>query len=69
MEFLGYLLYPTMAVILLWMWLRVRGMSIEEIVQQSARHHHELTALFEIYPQGGDWQKFQHWTEDSPKPE
>ena len=58
MEQLAYLLYPMMAVILLWMWRRVRTMSLEDIVEKSATEHHELNALNEIHPRGGDWSWF-----------
>ncbi len=68
MELSAYLLYPMMAVILLWMYKRVRGMSLEEIVQRSANEHHELTALFEIHPGGGDWSEFCGWLEHGPMP-
>ena len=63
-EFSAYLLYLIMAIILLWMWQRVRGKSVEDIVQESADHHHQLIALFEVHPQGGSWREFESWVED-----
>lgn len=69
MEFAAYLLYLMMAVILLWMWKRVRGMSLEEIVEKSATEHHQLTALFEVHPRGGDWSEFCHWLDQESKPD
>ena len=65
MEWSGYLLYPIAVIIVLWMWSRVRGMSIEQIVNHSERQHHELTAIFEEHPKGGDWRLFQTWVENS----
>ncbi len=63
MELTAYLLYPMMAFILLWMWTRVRAMSLEEIVEQSATEHHRLIALFEIHPRGGNWTEYCSWLE------
>ncbi len=60
----GYLLYPIMAIILLWMWTRVRGKSLEEIVDQSKHEHDVLVALFEVHPRGGDWLEFNRWLEE-----
>ena len=61
MSISAYLLYPMMAIILLWMWVRVRGKSLEEIVQTSADEHHALTDLFEDHPLGGSWPEFCSW--------
>ncbi len=59
----SYLLYLMMAAILLWMWRRVRGMTLEEIVQASANEHHELNAVFETHPRGGSWPELCGWLE------
>ncbi len=64
MEFSGFLLYPIMALILLWMWYRVKGMSIEDIVRQSSEEHHMLVEVFDQHPQGGDWTQYQQWVDD-----
>ncbi len=64
MENLGYLLYPIMVAILVWMWFRVRGMNIEEIVAQSADEHHTVNDIFERHPHGGDWSEFTKWVDD-----
>lgn len=61
MSISAYLLYPMMAIILLWMWVRVRGKSLEQIVQTSADEHHALTDLFEDHPRGGSWPEFCNW--------
>lgn len=63
-EFSAYLLYPIMAGILIYMWKQVRGMTLEEIVHKSAKLHHELIALFEAHPRGGDWPQFLKWQND-----
>ena len=63
MENLGYLLYPIMIVILVWMWIRVRGMTLEEIVAQSSDEHHALVEIFEHHPHGGDWSEFSDWVD------
>ena len=63
-EFSAYLLYPIMAGILIYMWKQVRGMTLEEIVHKSAKMHHELIALFEAHPRGGDWLQFLEWQND-----
>ncbi len=57
----GYLLYPAMAIILLWMWKGVRGRSLEDIVHKSAREHHQLITLFKAHPKGGSWPAFSNW--------
>ena len=58
----GLLLYPIMAIIIVSMWRRVQGMTIEEIVAKSAAEHHNLIKIFEQHPQGGDWDEFQQWS-------
>lgn len=67
MEISAYLLYPIMAVILIYMWKKVRGMTLEEIVHKSADQHHKLIALFEDHPQGGDWPQFLRWQNEKIK--
>ncbi len=66
-EISAYLLYLIMAIIMLWMWQRVRGKTIEDIVHESAEEHHRLNALYQIHPLGGSWHELQSWTEDEPK--
>ena len=63
MENLGYLLYPIMLALLVWMWIRVRGMTLEEIVAQSSDEHHALVDIFEHHPHGGDWSEFSDWVD------
>jgi len=64
MELLGYLLYPIMALILYWMWSRVRGLKLEQIVQLSADEHHRINDVFSIHPKGGDWARFEKWMKE-----
>lgn len=66
MEYIAYLLYPIMAGILIYMWKQVRSMTLEEIVHKSANYHHELIALFEVHPRGGDWSHFLEWQNEQP---
>ena len=63
MENLGYLLYLAMVAIMVWMWFRVRGMTLEEIVAQSSDEHHALVEIFEHHPHGGNWTDFSEWVD------
>ena len=61
MDWLAYFLYPICALILIVMWLRVRGMSLEQIVQDSADSHHRINNVFKIHAHGGSWNEFESW--------
>ncbi len=65
MKLAAYLLYPIMIVILLWMWSRVRGMKLEDIVEKSADEHHQVNDIFAEHPRGGDWLQFESWQKQS----
>lgn len=64
MENLGYLLYPVMATILVWMWVRVRGMTLEEIVSKSSDEHHALVEIFQHHPRGGHSTEIARWLDE-----
>ena len=61
MEVSSYFLYPIMIAILAWMWIRVRGMTIEEIVKKSADEHHVLLEIAEHHPYGGNSTEYSEW--------
>jgi hypothetical protein len=63
MENYGALLYPVMLIIVLCMWLRVRGLNLEEIVKRSADQHHHLNKIFMEHPEGGNWREIEHWVD------
>ena len=64
MENFGALLYAVMIVIVLWMWLRVRGLNLEEMVKRSSDEHHHLNKIFMEHPEGGNWREIEHWVGD-----
>jgi hypothetical protein len=64
MENFGALLYPVMIVIVLWMWLRVRGLNLGEMVKRSSDEHHHLNKIFMEHPEGGNWREIEHWVGD-----
>ena len=67
MIYWGALLYPAMLLIVLWMWRNVRGMTLDDIVDKSAREHHLANKIFTEHPRGGDWPTYQKWVADYEK--
>ena len=63
MTVFGVVLYVIAVAILLWMWLRVRGKSLEEIVKGSADQHHRLVEVFTEHPHGGSAVQVTKWFE------
>jgi len=65
MTLTAYLLYLMAALILIWMWKRTRGMTLETIIETSAKEHHQLTALYATHPYGGSWSWYCAWLDSN----
>lgn len=67
MDNLVFVLYPIMAVILIWMWRRVRGRTLADIMQASADVHHDLADVFNEHPYGGTAREVERWVSELPR--
>ncbi len=65
MKYSALALYPMMGVIVYSMWQRVRGYTLEDIVEASAQEHHALTDLFYDHPEGGTAAQYDTWMQQA----
>ena len=65
MEYWALSLYPMMGIILYSMWRKVRGRSVEDILDASAHEHHALADVFSSHPEGGTAEQYAEWLEEA----
>jgi len=61
MEQLGWLIHVLGALLAAWFWLRMRGQSLERIIEHSEHEHHRVREIFVQHPGGGTWGEFRTW--------
>ncbi len=61
MKYWALILLPMAGIILYCMWVKVRGKTLEEIVDESAVEHHAIVDVFEEHPHGGTAQEYDRW--------
>lgn len=70
MTYSAYLLYVLLFVIVLAMWRRVRGRSLTDLFDASAREHHRVQRVAAKHPRGGTWKEMRIWLrEEQEHPE
>lgn len=63
----GWLLYIVMAVLMLYMWRQVRGLTFDAILITDHNFHIQVHHVIADHPQGGNWSEYQAWmNEDRP---
>ncbi len=61
MKYWALTLYPMMAAIIYVIWRKLRGRSIEEIVEDSAHEHRALLDVAANHPEGGTAKQYSDW--------
>ncbi len=57
----GWILYVLLAALLYLFWFKTRGMSFDDLLNQSAREHHEVMKVTARHPHGGTWHEHKQW--------
>ena len=57
----GWILYLLLAALLYLFWIKTRGMSFEDLLNQSAHEHHEVMKITTRHPHGGTWRQHKQW--------
>jgi hypothetical protein len=57
----GWILYVLLAALLYLFWVKARAMSFDDLLDQSAREHHEVMRVIARYPHGGTWRQHKQW--------
>lgn len=57
----GWILYVLLAALLYLFWLKTHGMSFDDLLNHSAREHHEVMKVTARHPQGGTWRQHKQW--------
>ncbi len=55
----GPLLYVMVAGLLLMFWRKVRGLSFDDLLEQSHREHRHVLKMIASHPHGGTWKEHQ----------
>lgn len=57
----GWIVYVLLAVILLVFWRKTRGLSLDQLLERSAREHHDVLDYHKAHPQGASWSHHRDW--------
>ncbi len=57
----GWLLYVVLAGLLAYFWSKVRGGSLDELLERSTRDHHRVHDVLAKNPRGGTWAEHKSW--------
>ena len=63
----GWILYVLLAVLLYLFWVTTRGRSFDDLLNQSAREHHEVMKVNARHPHGGTWREHKQWIKREQK--
>jgi hypothetical protein len=61
MIYSGLILHLLLAAIVLQFWRNSRGMSVDELLERSAREHHVVKEVHARHPLGGTWKEYRKW--------
>lgn len=57
----GRIVYVLLVVILFMFWRKTRGLSFDELLERSAREHHDVLHYHKAHPRGASWPKHRDW--------
>ena len=57
----GWIIYVLLAALLYLFRIKTRGMSFDDLLNQSAREHHEVMQVTARHPHGGSWRQHKQW--------
>ena len=65
---LGGELYTCLALLLLLLWSRTRGMSHDDMIRQDLLLHEQVHRVIHNYPHGGTWREFTRAMDEEAEP-
>ena len=57
----GYFLYLLLAVLGLVFWRARAGRTLDQLIEAGDHLHHQVLAVGEKHPKGGNWADHKHW--------
>jgi hypothetical protein len=60
----GWFLYLLVVLFILLFWIKVRGLTFEELLERSVHEHEYVKIIFAKHPQGGSWHEFKQWLKE-----
>ena len=61
MKYSGATLYLLLVTILILLWRKSRGKSIQDLLEQDIRTHHIVQNVIAKHPHGGTWRQYRQW--------
>ena len=58
----GWVLYLVLAALLFYFWTRVRGASLDELIDRQHQEHVAVHKVLHKHPKGGTFEEFQRWS-------
>ena len=60
----GPILYLLLLALIVLFWLKVRGLSFDDILEKIEHEHHHVHRVIAKHPLGGKWKEHQQWLEE-----
>jgi len=57
----GWPLFVLLGALLFYFWTKVRGMSLDELIERQHDEHVAVHKVLHIHPKGGTYQEFNRW--------
>ncbi len=57
----GWLLYVALAGLLTYFWSKVRGCSLDDLLERATLDHHRVHDVLAEHPRGGAWAEYKGW--------
>jgi hypothetical protein len=61
MSELGWVFYVLAAALSIWLYLRVAGRSLENLVEAGRSEHEAVQRVLQVHPRGGRAAQIRHW--------
>lgn len=58
---MGWLLYVVLAALLFYFWTKVRGASMDELMERQHEEHVAVHKVLHKHPKGGTYEEFSRW--------
>ena len=58
---LGWLLYAVLAALLAYFWSKVRGCSLDDLLERATGEHHRVHGVLAKHPHSGTWAEYKSW--------
>lgn len=61
---IGVTLYLLLVAIIVMFWLKIRKKSLDDLLEQSNRDHHQVQKVIAKHSCGGSWKEHQQWMKE-----